>query len=137
VGVSKPPIIRSVVVLPQPDGPSSEKNSPSRMLRDTPFTETTLPWPVPKRLTTFLNSTPGSLIYCSALWLRAVTPPPRSAHRRNSRTSLLARTAPAPVRSSVSPHAVAQATLVAAQTVNAFEVGVKGGVQIFPVVSVM
>ena len=29
VGSSKPPIIRSVVVLPQPDGPRSEKNSPA------------------------------------------------------------------------------------------------------------
>ena len=28
VGCSKPAISRSVVVLPQPDGPSSEKNSP-------------------------------------------------------------------------------------------------------------
>ncbi len=28
VGSLKPAIIRSVVVLPQPDGPSSEKNSP-------------------------------------------------------------------------------------------------------------
>ena len=28
VGGSNPPIIRSVVVLPQPLGPSSEKNSP-------------------------------------------------------------------------------------------------------------
>ena len=27
-GSSKPPIIRSVVVLPQPDGPSSAKNDP-------------------------------------------------------------------------------------------------------------
>ena len=33
VGLSKPAIMRSSVVLPQPDGPSSEKNSPSRMLR--------------------------------------------------------------------------------------------------------
>ena len=31
VGSSKPAIIRIVVVLPQPDGPSSEKNSPSAM----------------------------------------------------------------------------------------------------------
>ena len=31
VGSSKPPIIRRVVVLPQPDGPSSEKNSPGRI----------------------------------------------------------------------------------------------------------
>ena len=28
VGVSKPASMRSSVVLPQPDGPSSEKNSP-------------------------------------------------------------------------------------------------------------
>ena len=32
VGSSKPAIIRSVVVLPEPDGPSIEKNSPSRDL---------------------------------------------------------------------------------------------------------
>ena len=31
-GSSKPAIIRSEVVLPQPDGPSSEKNSPARDL---------------------------------------------------------------------------------------------------------
>ena len=35
VGSSKPAIIRSVVVLPQPDGPSSEKNSPVAMSRVT------------------------------------------------------------------------------------------------------
>ena len=29
VGLMKPAIMRSVVVLPQPDGPSSETNSPS------------------------------------------------------------------------------------------------------------
>ena len=33
VGSSKPPIIRSSVVLPQPDGPSREKNSPRRLER--------------------------------------------------------------------------------------------------------
>jgi hypothetical protein len=33
VGVTKPAIIRSVVVLPQPDGPSSETNSPDRSVR--------------------------------------------------------------------------------------------------------
>jgi hypothetical protein len=31
VGVSNPAIIRSVVVFPQPDGPSIEKNSPDAM----------------------------------------------------------------------------------------------------------
>jgi len=34
VGLSKPAIMRSSVVLPQPDGPSSEKNSPSRMVSE-------------------------------------------------------------------------------------------------------
>ncbi len=34
VGLSKPAIILSSVVLPQPEGPSSEKNSPSRMVSD-------------------------------------------------------------------------------------------------------
>src|SRR5215475_210645 len=38
VGSSNPAIIRMVVVLPQPDGPSREKNSPSRMSRSIPAT---------------------------------------------------------------------------------------------------
>ena len=41
VGSSKPPIIRSVVVLPQPLGPSIEKNSPPGMVRLTASTATT------------------------------------------------------------------------------------------------
>ena len=53
VGSSKPPIIRSVVVLPQPDGPSSEKNSPAATSIDTPSTART----PPKR---FSRSTSGS-----------------------------------------------------------------------------
>ncbi len=45
VGSSKPAIIRMVVVLPHPDGPSMEKNSPSAMARSTPLTAaTTSPW---------------------------------------------------------------------------------------------
>jgi len=32
-GLMKPAIMRSVVVLPQPDGPSSDTNSPSRNSR--------------------------------------------------------------------------------------------------------
>ena len=40
VGSSNPPIIRRVVVLPQPDGPSSEKNSPVS-IDDTPSTART------------------------------------------------------------------------------------------------
>ena len=40
VGCSKPAIIRNVVVFPQPDGPSSEKNSPAAMSRSMPRTAT-------------------------------------------------------------------------------------------------
>ena len=40
VGVSKPAIIRSVVVLPQPDGPSIEKNSPDPMEKSASATAT-------------------------------------------------------------------------------------------------
>ena len=35
-GCSKPAISRSVVVLPQPDGPSIEKNSPWRTWSESP-----------------------------------------------------------------------------------------------------
>ena len=42
VGCSKPAIMRRVVVLPQPDGPSSVKNSPGGMCRSIPSTATTL-----------------------------------------------------------------------------------------------
>ena len=47
-GVSKPASMRSSVVLPQPDGPSSAKNSFSRMSSETPSTAAT----GPKRLVT-------------------------------------------------------------------------------------
>ena len=60
VGASNPAIIRSVVVFPQPDGPSREKNPPagiSRLMASTATTdpkclvsETRLSWPVPGRL---------------------------------------------------------------------------------------
>src|SRR4051794_39084942 len=43
VGSSKPAIIRSTVVLPDPDGPSNEKNSPGAMSRSMPATASTSP----------------------------------------------------------------------------------------------
>src|SRR6185295_18778272 len=43
VGVSKPASIRNNVVLPHPEGPSSAKNSPSRISRLTFSTAVTLP----------------------------------------------------------------------------------------------
>ncbi len=41
--VSKPASIRSSVVLPQPDGPSRAKNSPSSIVMDSPSTARTPP----------------------------------------------------------------------------------------------
>jgi hypothetical protein len=38
VGSSRPAIMRSVVVLPQPDGPSRQKNSPSATVKVESFT---------------------------------------------------------------------------------------------------
>ena len=52
VGVSNPEIILSKVVLPQPDGPSSEKNSPCCICSETPFRALT----EPKSLVTSLTS---------------------------------------------------------------------------------
>src|SRR5215470_12075049 len=43
VGSSNPPIMRSRVVLPHPDGPRSEKNSPRRMSSETASTAATSP----------------------------------------------------------------------------------------------
>jgi hypothetical protein len=43
LGCSNPAIMRRVVVLPQPDGPSSEKNSPASMSRSIPRTAGTSP----------------------------------------------------------------------------------------------
>src|ERR1700761_1729039 len=44
VGSSKPAIIRSVVVLPEPEGPSMVKNSPARISRTIPATAVTSPY---------------------------------------------------------------------------------------------
>ena len=43
VGKSNPAIIRSVVVLPQPEGPSRAKNSPSPISRSMSSTAVTSP----------------------------------------------------------------------------------------------
>src|SRR5438105_13068683 len=43
-GCSKPAIIRSVVVCPEPDGPSKVKNSPAPTFRSTLSTATTSPY---------------------------------------------------------------------------------------------
>ena len=71
VGRSKPAISRSVVVLPQPDGPSMVKNSPGGTCRSMPLTATASP----KRLTRSTSRMSPSLM--------RVTPcPSRVADRR-------------------------------------------------------
>ena len=62
VGSSKPPIIRSSVVLPQPLGPSRPKNSPGRMESETSSTATKSP----KRFETRSISTVGSTVGSTA-----------------------------------------------------------------------
>ena len=42
-GCSSPAMARSVVVLPQPDGPSSVRCSPAATVKETPRTAATLP----------------------------------------------------------------------------------------------
>src|SRR5690242_2029817 len=44
VGTTKPAIMRSVVVLPHPDGPSSTTSSPCAMSRSTPATAWNSPY---------------------------------------------------------------------------------------------
>ena len=57
VALTKPPIRLSVVVLPQPDGPRRQKNSPSAISSVTPSTALT----EPKRRLTLTNLTAGDM----------------------------------------------------------------------------
>src|SRR5581483_11759931 len=84
VGSSNPAIIRMVVVLPQPDGPSREKNSPSAMVRSSPATAVTTPPRAWNSLTTPVSSMAGSEPACrvaagAAAWLRAAPTLPCSS----------------------------------------------------------
>src|SRR5580658_2034798 len=76
VGSSKPAISRSVVVLPQPEGPSSEKNSPASMRNDTSSTART----PPKRLVS-----PTSSISPPATAVVSVRPLGEAARRAGER----------------------------------------------------
>ncbi len=56
-GCSKPATMRSVVVLPQPEGPSSVSSSPGSTVRLTSFTAASAAWPSRvKRLDTCCSS---------------------------------------------------------------------------------
>src|SRR6478752_9883577 len=62
VGSSNPPIMRRVVVLPHPDGPSREKNSPSPMVRSTRSTAVTVPRREWNRLAIPTSSMAGTVV---------------------------------------------------------------------------
>jgi hypothetical protein len=53
VGSMNPAIIRSSVVLPQPEGPSRKNNSPGSTARLMPSTARAAVGPLPKTLTRF------------------------------------------------------------------------------------
>ncbi len=59
---SKPPIMRKSVVLPQPDGPSSEKNSPGAMSKVALSTAAKLP----KRLLTRCSEIMGFVVMATS-----------------------------------------------------------------------
>ena len=61
LAISSPAIMRNVVVLPQPDGPSRVTSLPGSMVNDTLSTAVTSPY----RLLTFRNSTEAA---CLADW---------------------------------------------------------------------
>ena len=55
LGAKKPAIIRSIVVLPQPEGPSSETNSPAEMSSVKSRTAATAPKSRPRPRIAILN----------------------------------------------------------------------------------
>ena len=71
VTASSPATMRSVVVLPQPEGPSSVTSSPCATLNETSSTAVTLPY----LLVTRSKTTPPSLVHVSA-HCGAVSVPP-------------------------------------------------------------
>ena len=60
VGWSSPAIMRSVVVLPQPEGPRSETNSPAAIARLRSSTAATLPKRQPTPVRTSLLMSPSA-----------------------------------------------------------------------------
>ncbi|MNE37212.1 hypothetical protein D3C80_1310540 [compost metagenome] len=67
LGCSKPAIRRRQVVLPEPEGPSIEKNSPSWMSIDTWSTALTSP----KARETLVNCTARVMVRSSSKWEQA------------------------------------------------------------------
>ena len=78
VGRSKPAIMRSVVVLPQPDGPTMVKNSPGGMFTSMPSTATTSP----NDLTSCSSWISPSCIRYTSKVATASAPAPPPAKRR-------------------------------------------------------
>ena len=91
VGSSKPAIIRKVVVLPHPLGPSSEKNSPSRISNVRSSTATKSP----NRFVMFVSVTAALRFSCPASCGLSVVRP--------SSTSILSCRNPSPLDTFVGP----------------------------------
>ena len=87
VGSSKPAIMRSVVVLPQPDGPSIEKNSPSWISNETASTATTVVEALRHRLEDdrFGGSLRWGRLGSSGDYRRSLTRAPADAQGRRER----------------------------------------------------
>src|SRR5919204_200311 len=97
-GTSKPAIIRRLVVLPQPLGPSSEKNSPSAIESDTSCTAATRPNPLltPSSAIATLRSCAIKRVY-GRQPLSMLTSAPVPARNRHVRRAVQAATALAAV----------------------------------------
>src|SRR5882672_8633081 len=67
VGASSPAIILSVVVLPQPDGPSSVVKVPAATEKLIPRTATDSPL-APYALVTLMNSIPAAWVMMGSVW---------------------------------------------------------------------
>ena len=82
LGSSKPPIIRSVVVLPQPDGPRSEKNSPLPTSSETPSTARTSR----NRFSRSRSWISGGVVTDGAVIAAEARPPPSPCSQSSRRT---------------------------------------------------
>src|SRR5581483_4483771 len=80
LGGTKPVIMRSSVDLPQPDGPNSATNSPSRISKLIFSTARIWRCPLPKNLPTPLSSTKMLSLLLLGLFLPIVPEPPFSKH---------------------------------------------------------
>src|SRR5919106_1623788 len=82
---SKPAMQRSVVVLPQPLGPSSEMNWPGATLNDTSSTAVTAPYRLTRRFTTRPSAPLAVMSAPSRLWAPVKATQPLGHHDQHDR----------------------------------------------------